>query len=231
MRNFEMKKTLTLAMVLIVLMALMFGVVVRSSLAAPEGKVAISTAPISVDHTVYIDQNHNGVNETSEMIGVFDVYNGVAPISFHWNEVSGATAYRISLVQYTLPYSGTGGAYTEIKVAYHVPSASNGTLFTMGSWGAGETVCYGCPSMFRVAPATAAANVSGQYTLIPGAEALTSKLFVLQQMPQSFPTAKPTSTGGSACSTLFCGDGVCNAGCAEDVVGGIYWCPADCDAP
>lgn len=151
-------------------------VVVSVTMAAGGNGVTIVTPP-QVIGPVYIDQNHNGLNDADEYLGVFPIYDGNDEITFSWTPFNFAEgvngAYRVSLLQNTTPFDAP--TWVEHKVAHHFASA--GTTFTMGSFGFGEEICTICPSKFLVIPETFTltqdANGNYVYNYTPVAAALT----------------------------------------------------------
>jgi hypothetical protein len=222
--------------VALLVLGLLQAVVVGAVLAANEGSgVRLLTAPLREQVPVYIDLNGNGTHEESEFVGTFDVYASTE-IAFSWNEVSGAESYQVRLRQWSLPYSGTSGPYTETKLAHHWASNPNGTLFVMGSLGTGEPLCYGCPSVIMVSPETVTKfydplTDTYEYAYAPLETALVlpqqSEAFVFEQPPPYMPPPQATPASGGLCSV--CGNNVCNIGCGEDDSNDANYCPADCN--
>jgi hypothetical protein len=129
-------------------------VLVGFSLAA-DGSATILTAPTARDVQVYIDQNHNGLNDPEEFVGVFDVYSGDHGITISWPAVSFAQgangSYRVALLQNTSPLGAA--AWAEVANAHHWANNPNGTTFTMGPFNA-NYLCRTCPTRFVVQPET-----------------------------------------------------------------------------
>jgi hypothetical protein len=139
-------------MILAAILAAAF--LVRHSLAATT--VTIVTPPKETI-PIIIDNNHNGINEQSELLGTFPVFDGNKEMVFAWTPFSFPAnsngSYRVSLWQNTTPFASKP-TWTEIKVAHYWADDPNGPKFTLGSFGFGETVCTVCPTMFVAIPET-----------------------------------------------------------------------------
>ena len=131
------------------------GTVVGVTLANQE--VTISTTPIRTQWPVYFDVNGNGLYESTELVGPFDVYNGNAPFQFSWNPypfASGANgSYHVTLWQNTTPLGAGSPNWVLRQDAHHWASNSNGTAFSMGPF-AVETLCAYCPTKVVIEPET-----------------------------------------------------------------------------
>jgi hypothetical protein len=126
------------------------------SFALAEGTgVNIVTTPGQENASVYIDQNHNGLNDPEEFVGIFDVYNGDLGITFSWPAHAFAPgvngSYRVALLQNLNPLGAA--QWTEVAYAHHWADNPNGTSFTMGPFNAAY-ICRVCPTRFVVQPET-----------------------------------------------------------------------------
>jgi hypothetical protein len=240
------------AALLLVVMAIAIAAVITARVATADNPtVTILSAPIKMNETIILDLNGDGVHTPDEVAGVFNVYDGHREIVFTWVPDAYQAAhldtmsYRISLVQFSMPFTGTGGPSTQYRTSHHWAANPNGLVFSMDSFQS-EPLCYGCPSMIVVVPEiitkylnTATGVWEYAYEQVPeyatSPLALTgqqqSGLFVLENTPLNgnIPASGPGGVDtGSPCSATLCGDAVCDAICGEQVVGSFYYCPSDC---
>ncbi len=206
--------------------ALALGLTVGLAAAAD---VTLLTPPLASDLPIYYDANRNGLHESAEFMGRFDVYDGAADLTFSWVKWQGATAYRVSMIQYPLPYVDGRGGSVETKVAHHWFNNPNGLQFTMGSFGFDEPICYGCVTILTVTPEMATQYfdpTTGQYEYeyTPLGPAVASEPFVLQQMPG--PGENPPA---DVRHRPVCGDFICEP--PEAKVGEQFYCQFDCGVP
>jgi hypothetical protein len=232
-------------LILTTLLGLLAGIITGVTRAQQGSPVTILTPPLKKGVQVSVDLNRNGINEASEIIGVFDVYNGHGDLVFSWQadpkqaSDPASFSYQVSLIQYALPYNGTGSAYTQTKVSHHWASNPNGLTFTLSSLGVGETICYGCPSAIQIVPERLSkyydpTTQTYEYEYTPVAASLAgyqqSVLFVLEDTPLGG-AAPGGSTSSDDGTCLNCGDGICDTACGEDVVSGTHYCEFDCGLP
>jgi hypothetical protein len=114
--------------------------------------------------TVSIQTDPVQVVEDETLGTQISAYSGDDPLTFTWQpvEVEGvspeALSYMVALVQMNTEDENVDifseeGMVTR-KVAHHWASNPNGLTFTMGAFGFGEAICFGCPSYIIVAPET-----------------------------------------------------------------------------
>ncbi len=147
------KKHLKRAGFVALIVGLVAIVAVGVTVAAGSQTVTIITEPLKFDETIYVDLNQNGEHEPEELVGVFDVYDGNAPITFTWEPYAFASgvngSYRIALWQNTTPFEATP-TWAEYKVSHHWADNPNGTMFTLGAFDFGEKLCTTCPTIIVV---------------------------------------------------------------------------------
>src|SRR5690242_16519155 len=99
------KSALKRAGIIVLPVVVLGAMIVSVTLAA--GSASILTAPVQQNAKVYQDANGNGLNDPEELVGTFDVYDGMKPITISWNAASfpgGANgSYRVSLWQNITP--------------------------------------------------------------------------------------------------------------------------------
>lgn len=124
-----------------------------------ENAVTITTEPIKRGAEIYIDLNGNGINtDTGEYVGQYDVYDWNQPLSVQWATLPVESAqpdnaaYYVAIRQYEIGQPLFGNAYREIKGQFTF--AGNGNSFLFESFGFGEDICFGCPSVVVVIPFT-----------------------------------------------------------------------------
>jgi len=165
------------------------------------GCVAIDTVPQKPASPIYFDLNGNRVDDAEEYAGDLATYDASKEITFSWDAMDEEgiplenLAYRIAMYQFpverltpdllaegSLPEIGA----REMKVSYHW--ATSGTTFTIGALGAGEPVCYGCPTWVTVTtvrvdpvvdPVTGVTRY--EYSPLDFSTTLSSEAFILQE--------------------------------------------------
>ncbi len=149
LRKKHLKRVGLVTLIVLAVAALAVGI----TAAAGSQTITIITEPIKFDEMLYVDLNHNGEHEADELVGIFDVYDGNEPITFSWEPYAFASgvngSYRIALWQNTTPFEATP-TWAEYKVSHHWADNPDGTTFTMGAFGFGETICTTCPTMIVV---------------------------------------------------------------------------------
>ncbi len=149
LRKKHLKRVGLVTLIVLAVAALAVGI----TAAAGSQTITIITEPIKFDEMIYVDLNHNGEHEADELVGIFDVYDGNEPITFSWEPYAFASgvngSYRIALWQNTTPFEATP-TWAEYKVSHHWADNPDGTTFTLGAFGFGETICTTCPTMLVV---------------------------------------------------------------------------------
>jgi hypothetical protein len=149
------KSHLKRAALIMVLVIAAGALLVSTALAAANTTVTIVTVPRTVAEDVYIDRNGDGIRQSNEFMGTFPVFDGNEEMVFSWKPYAFATgtsgAYRVSLWQNTTPFAAQP-TWQQLKVAHYWTSNSTSEVFTVGSFGFGETVCTTCPTMFVAQP-------------------------------------------------------------------------------
>jgi hypothetical protein len=208
-------------MIITAVCALLLGMVTVPALAQTSEGAGIDS-PVMIPHkAISYDANGDGVSQPEELIGEYDVYNATLPLNFHWASVTGATYYRVSLIQYTLPGKAAPSPSREVKLSHHSAADPNGPKFSMAV--GDSSVCVDCVSYIQITPETMTLADDGitRIYMPLGSGTQTLGPFVLEYLPGS------RSGSGAGGFGPPCGNNVCNAG--EDDETGIKWCPFDCD--
>lgn len=126
----------------------------------PIPNARIVTEPIKRFHPIYPDLNGNGIQEQTELLGYYNVYNWNEEIVFEWEPLEHeryfpTASYRVALYQYPLGETNAAGFSVngqEIKVSHHWANNPNGLRFVVNSFGFDEALCFGCITQIVVLP-------------------------------------------------------------------------------
>ncbi len=126
--------------------------------AVPNARIV--TEPIKRFEPIYPDLNGNGIQEPTELLGYYHVYDWNREIIFEWEPLEHefyfpTASYRVALYQYPLGETNAAGFSVngnEIKVSHHWASNPNGLQFVVNSFGFDETLCFGCVTQIVVLP-------------------------------------------------------------------------------
>jgi hypothetical protein len=167
---------------------------------------SILNAPLQWDKPLYIDVNHDGIYQDDELSDYYVVYDGHQELTVTWltsphEEIDRAHAsYRVMLFQISLEdfiklietEDWYAIYFTTVKVAHHWASNPNGRSFTFGALGAGENICYNCPTTIVIMPETyqqvydpTTDTYEYEYTPVPVGEGYyqSSKVFIFEDTP------------------------------------------------
>lgn len=185
------------------------------NMAQAAAAVTILTPPSHIDANIYYDQDHDGVNDPEEFVGIFDVYAGDKALVVSWGAYTfpeGANgSYAVSVWQNRNPLGAP--SWQMLRLGHHWASNPNGTVFSTGPFAHNE-VCGTCPTRVIVQPETFVAYynpttrtyeykyapIGAAYSATP-ANLTESDTFVIETVPESKPapaaTPAPTKTPGN----------------------------------
>lgn len=148
-------------------------------------KLKSSTTPAATSTVSILSPTTTGVIPGSTN-GTKGTFVSATEVVFSWNAVSGANAYRVSLVQ----EAAGGNKGGEFFISHHSASDPNPTRFTMSMYGWTQYLCAQCRTRLVVKPMLATQTYDSatqqfvwSYSPLPGGATQNSQYFWLSGLP------------------------------------------------